>query len=173
MSKIDVRLANEAWEALFRAQMGVARVMRESDIWDGLLENEYNVLHTLSQAPEGMRMIDLKADVLITKAGLSRLIARMEERGLIAREPDPDDGRASRLRLTEAGIEKQRRIGMAHVRQIADELGRRLDADQLVAIRDSCSALVQRMGATGAAGSPVDTPSNPRVKAPKLIDFAS
>lgn len=160
MTRIDVRLANEAWEALFRAQMGVSRAMRDSDIWDDLLENEYNVLQTLSTAPDGMRMIDLKADVLITKAGLSRLIARMEQRGLISRDPDPTDGRATRLRLTEDGLAKQRRIGMAHVRQIADELGRRLDADQLIAIRDSCAALVQSMAAPGAPSRHTGNTSN-------------
>ncbi|MDQ7994034.1 MAG: MarR family transcriptional regulator, partial [Propionicimonas sp.] len=109
----NLRLANQAWEALFRAQMTIARELKASHIWDELLENEYSVLHTLSGAPDGMRMSELTADVLITRAGLSRLIARMEERGLIARDDDPEDGRAYRLRLTEEGAAKQHRIGMA------------------------------------------------------------
>lgn len=158
MTRVDVRLANEAWEALFRAQMAVDRALRESSIWDDLLENEYNVLHTLSRSPEGMRMIDLTADVLITKAGLSRLITRMEERGLIQRSTDPHDGRAQRLQLTADGAAKQRRIGRAHARQIADEIGRRLDSEQLTLIRDSCAVLVQSMTEPPAGEPLADAP---------------
>lgn len=158
MTRVDVRLANEAWEALFRAQMAVDRALRESSIWDDLLENEYNVLHTLSRSPEGMRMIDLTADVLITKAGLSRLITRMEERGLIQRTTDPHDGRAQRLQLTADGAAKQRRIGRAHARQIADEIGRRLDSEQLTLIRDSCAVLVQSMTEPPAGEPLADAP---------------
>jgi len=41
---------------------------------------------------------------------MSGLIADLEERGLIARRPDPDDRRRVRLELTEAGAETTERI---------------------------------------------------------------
>ena len=67
-------------------------------------------------------MIDLSSDVLISQPGLSRLIGRMEERGLVLREDDPDDGRACRIRLTDKGAGLQRRVGAAHARQVAAEM---------------------------------------------------
>lgn len=39
----------------------------------------------------------------ITKSSVTRLVAKLEERGLIARLPDPDDGRSWQVALTPAG----------------------------------------------------------------------
>src|SRR3954447_18181265 len=106
------RIANEAWEALFRAQATIARELIEADVWDGLNPREYGVLYALSTAPEGLRITELLDDVLLTQPGMSRLIARLEDRGLVERLDDPDDGRACRVRLTPAGAHAQRRGGL-------------------------------------------------------------
>jgi DNA-binding MarR family transcriptional regulator len=90
------RIANEAWEALFRAQATVSRELRAADVWDELGPHEYGVLYALSTAPQGLRITDLRGDVLLTQPGLSRLIARLETRGLVERVDDPDDGRRRR-----------------------------------------------------------------------------
>jgi DNA-binding MarR family transcriptional regulator len=37
------------------------------------------------------------------------MVTRLEERGLVRRTPDPDDGRGCRVRLTRAGIALQER----------------------------------------------------------------
>src|SRR6476619_7134849 len=50
---------------------------------------------------------------------LSRLLARLEERGLVAREPHDDDGRRRRVRLTAAGAEAFAILD----RRSADEIG--------------------------------------------------
>lgn len=146
----DVRLSSEAWESLYRAQATVMRALTEGPFRAEALQiNEYGVLYALSTSPDGLRMIDLGRDVLLTQAGMSRLVLRLEGRGLVERTGDPDDGRAYRLRLTSAGLEVQRRVGSAHARQIAAVMGRALDHDQLVALRDLCRELV----AGGPAGS--------------------
>lgn len=47
----------------------------------------------------------------IRPSSVSALVAKLEERGLIARQPDPDDGRVMQITLTAAGqalIEKRR-----------------------------------------------------------------
>src|SRR3954453_3461139 len=93
------RIANEAWEALFRAQATIARELVAGDVWDGLAPREYGVLYALSGAPDGVRISELQEDVLLTQPGMSRLIARLETRGLVERADDPDDGRACRVRL--------------------------------------------------------------------------
>ncbi|HWM17483.1 MAG TPA: MarR family transcriptional regulator [Microbacterium sp.] len=130
------RLANEAWEAYFRAQAAVARELADADIWDGLLTREYAVLHALSGAPDGMRMTDLRADALLTQPGMSRLIARLESRGLVERRDDSEDARASRIRLTSHGTETQRRVGAAVARRIANAMTRALDATDLRTLRE-------------------------------------
>jgi DNA-binding MarR family transcriptional regulator len=135
------KLANDTWEALFRAQATIAREFAARDVWGGLMENEYGVLYALATAPSGLRMSELGGDVLLSQAGLSRLVARLEARGLVQRRTDPEDGRASVLRLSAAGIRQQRRVGAAHGRHVAERLTTRLDEAQLVALRDLCREL--------------------------------
>ena len=93
------RLANVAWETMFRAQATLAREFEREGEWGELLPSEYGVLYALSRAPEGLRIIDLCDDALLTQAGVSRLVSRLELRGLVERSGDPQDGRASRIRL--------------------------------------------------------------------------
>lgn len=50
--------------------------------------------------------------------GMTRLVADLESRGLVARSPDPDDGRAHRVRLTPEGsdaVAEARRVRAAGV----------------------------------------------------------
>ena len=61
----------------------------------------------ISRAPRGsMRVGDLARVLRVTVGGTSKLVDRIVRAGLIAREPDPDDGRASRVVLTAAGKRK-------------------------------------------------------------------
>ena len=103
------RIANEAWEALFRAQATIARELTAADVWGELSPREYGVLYALSNAPDGLRITELRDDVLLTQPGISRLIARLEAAGLVERVDDPDDGRACRIRLTDGRRERPAR----------------------------------------------------------------
>jgi DNA-binding MarR family transcriptional regulator len=135
------RIANEAWEALFRAQATVSRELGAADLWDELSPHEYGVLYALSAAPQGLRITDLGSDVLLTQPGISRLIARLETRGLVERVDDPDDGRACRIRLSDAGVRAQRHVGLRHGRHVAQTMTHGLSHEQLLHLRDLCRAL--------------------------------
>ena len=54
----------------------------------------------------------------------------------------PDDARACRIRLTDAGAALQRRVGLAHARQVAKAMTRSLDRDELLVLRDLCRRLL-------------------------------
>jgi DNA-binding MarR family transcriptional regulator len=135
------RIANEAWEALFRAQATIAQEFTAADVWDELSPREYGVLYALSSAPEGLRITELRSDVLLTQPGISRLITRLEAAGLVERLDDPDDGRACRIRLTDAGAQAQREVGRRHGRHVAQAMRRSLSDEQLLRLRDLCRAL--------------------------------
>jgi DNA-binding MarR family transcriptional regulator len=132
------RIANEAWEALFRAQATIARELAAGDVWGELSPREYGVLYALSNAPNGLRITELGNDVLLTQPGMSRLIARLETGGLVERVDDPEDGRACRIRLTEAGARAQRQVGARHARHVARTMTRTLTTEQLLQLRDLC-----------------------------------
>jgi DNA-binding MarR family transcriptional regulator len=137
----STKLANEAWEALFRAQSTIVQELSSRDAWEDLVPREYGVLYALSSAPEGLRITELGADVLLTQPGMSRLVARLETRGLVQRVADPEDARAFRIRLTAAGVATQRRIGRAHARHVAEAMTRNLDRDELEQLLDLCTRL--------------------------------
>jgi DNA-binding MarR family transcriptional regulator len=67
----------------------------------------FEPLHVISrEVARSMRVGDLARSLRITVGGTSKLVDRMDEAGLIAREPDPADRRASRVALTTAGKRK-------------------------------------------------------------------
>jgi DNA-binding MarR family transcriptional regulator len=72
----------------------------------------------------GLRIGDLARALRVTVGGTSKLADRIERAGLIRREPDPDDRRASRIVLTPSG----RRALAAAVTTYETELAGALDA---------------------------------------------
>jgi DNA-binding MarR family transcriptional regulator len=50
-----------------------------------------------------VRMSDLAGLLSLDPSTVSRMVRVLEELGLVARKPDPDDGRATLLDLTESG----------------------------------------------------------------------
>jgi DNA-binding MarR family transcriptional regulator len=50
-----------------------------------------------------LRVTDLSAAERITQPGMTGLLARLEAAGLVVRRPDPTDGRATLVSVTEAG----------------------------------------------------------------------
>lgn len=124
-----VRLAAETWESLFRAQVAVMRRLQSGPAFKALAVNEYDVLFTLSRCPSGwLRLNELNDNVLLSQSSLSRLVERLEKRGLVARMPAPDDGRGILVKLTDEGAELQKQIGREHVRDIAELISPALTA---------------------------------------------
>ncbi|MGB7449139.1 MAG: MarR family winged helix-turn-helix transcriptional regulator [Ornithinimicrobium sp.] len=142
------RLANESWEALFRAQATLSREFESSNDWGDLLPGEYGVLYALASAgPAGLRITDLMNDALLTQPGLSRLVARLETRGLVTRRNDPADARAARIVLTAVGHETQRQAGRRHARHVGVAMTRALDAEEMETLRQLSTKLVEAAGA--------------------------
>jgi DNA-binding MarR family transcriptional regulator len=70
----------------------------------GLSVSEFDALFYLRlHAAEDPRIGDLQVAVDLSQPALSRLVARLEQRGLLSREPIPEDARATTLRLTDSG----------------------------------------------------------------------
>lgn len=137
------RAAAEAWEALFRASSTVVQELSAGDAWGELTNAEYGVLYALTKDPQGVRITDLGQDVLLTQTGLTRLAARLVKKKLVERIPDPDDGRATRLVLTEDGRSAQRSIAIVHTREIAATMTENLSVDELLQLRELCAKLIQ------------------------------
>jgi DNA-binding MarR family transcriptional regulator len=130
------RAAAEAWESLFRAQVALMRRFDADDIWGDLSMREYDVLFTLSRCDgAALRMVELNEHILLSQPSLSRMVDRLVERGLVAREPAVGDRRGVLVRLTAAGVGAQRQIGRLHTATIARYVGGALDAQELATLQ--------------------------------------
>jgi DNA-binding MarR family transcriptional regulator len=145
------RLANDAWEALLSAHARLMKQFAAEEIWQDLSMREYDVLYTLSKCREPVRMGELHRHVLLSQPALSRMVDRLVERGLIARRPDPADGRGVRLSLTDAGRDTQQQIGRRHARSVARALAAELSPDELRHLAAICWKLAGRPATTRAS----------------------
>ena len=71
----------------------------------------YDALYELYLAPERrLRMSELARSALLSRSGLTRLVDRLEQEGVIERKKCPSDGRAQHAQLTGKGVAVLRRI---------------------------------------------------------------
>ena len=105
-----------AWRGLIRLRESAMREIDRRLQKDGDLSlADYGVLITLVTAPRlRLRMSDLGTRRMLTPSGITRVVTRLEERGLLRREPDPEDGRAALAALTRPGLEALRRAQVVH-----------------------------------------------------------
>ena len=84
------------------ALMGIGRLMRQRGQGETLDTGSFWLLKTLATSG-ALRVTDLAACTNLDSSTVSRHVAQLHGAGLIEREPDPVDGRAQRVKLSEAG----------------------------------------------------------------------
>ncbi len=122
-----------AWRGLIRMRETVMREIDQRLAAAGEISlDDYGVLITLVGQPERrLRMSALAERRLLTASGITRAVMRLEKRGLVRRDEDPADRRASFAVLTESGLAALRsaqRVHHATVRELY--LGQLSDREQ-------------------------------------------
>jgi len=94
-------------------ELRLERVYREH----GLEPGWHDVLATLRRngPPYRLRPTDFSGQLMITSSGTTKRLDRLEQAGLIARAPDPDDRRGTLISLTPAGHELIDAVTEAHL----------------------------------------------------------
>jgi DNA-binding MarR family transcriptional regulator len=102
-----------AWRLYFESALALI------DVLDSALERDagiplrlYDVLIHLEDFPEGLRMNDLAQRILYSKSGLTRVVDRLEDAGLVRRVRPESDRRSIFVVLTDDGramIDRARR----------------------------------------------------------------
>jgi DNA-binding MarR family transcriptional regulator len=92
---------------------------------------EFEFLLRLSRLP-GPRVhaSEVAARMGYSSAGTTKLVARLEDKGLIHREPDPEDGRAFHVVMTKAGKKALRDGLKAHIPRLDAKVLQRLTPAQ-------------------------------------------
>jgi DNA-binding MarR family transcriptional regulator len=118
---------------------------------DGLMHFEYYVLAMLSEAPDGtLQMRELAARTNATPPRLSHVVRRLQERGLVARTPCPQDRRATNATLTEAGWATVRAAAPGHAATVRQHVIDALSPEQVHQLKDIAAAILTRLDPDGS-----------------------
>jgi DNA-binding MarR family transcriptional regulator len=109
----------------------------------GMTHASYVVLAMLSEAPDrSLRMSELAARANASPSRLSHSVARLEDRGWVRRERDPDDGRGTVATLTDAGWKVLAGTAPGHVAAVREHLFDRLTPEQVKSFGEICDAVL-------------------------------
>lgn len=129
----------ELADRLRNAILFTARWLRSTSAAEGLSPAQSSVLATLvRRGPTRPR--DLAGAEALNPTMLSRVAGHLEQAGLIARDQDPDDGRACFLRPTEEGAALVARLRARRSELIGERLAA-LTPDQVAALTAALPAL--------------------------------
>ena len=119
---------------------GPAGILRDND----LSPNQYNILRILRGAPEGLLCGEISARMISRDPDITRLLDRLEERGLIGRCRDNPDRRRVHVRIQDKGLALLARLDGPvcdlHRRQLG-HLGRK-KLRQLAELLLACSSRI-------------------------------
>src|SRR5918994_766852 len=116
----------------------------------GMTHFEYLVLAMLSEAPDRtLRMTALAQRTNATLPRLSHVVRRLEDRELVERLPCPEDGRATNVRLAEAGWDAVVAAAPGHVDTVRRHVLDPLSRAQLDQLREIGDALLTRLDPDG------------------------
>ena len=102
----------------------------------GMNLRSYDVLVNLEEAEHPVRMNELASRILASKSGLTRVIDRMEDAGLVERQVPPDDRRSIVVVMTPRGDEALQAARRVHRRGIYEHFAQHLDERDFEALRD-------------------------------------
>ena len=99
----------------------------------GLQLSQFSVLNHFVRLGGARSPVELARAFQVTKGTMTNTLQKLEAAGLVAVAPDPRDGRAKRVTITEEG-RAMREAAIEALRPEVDVLARRLDLAALAAI---------------------------------------
>ncbi|MCC9740385.1 MarR family winged helix-turn-helix transcriptional regulator [Streptomyces sp. MNU89] len=148
----------EAWLALAGLMLKLpgaldAQLLRDSD----LTLFDYLVLSSLSMTPgRTMRLSDLAHHTSSSLSRLSNVVKRLERRGLLRREPDPDNSRYTVAVLTDAGLQRVVEAAPGHVAAVRRYVIDGLTKEQVEVLREVACHVTRQVD-----GEPEKAPETP------------
>lgn len=152
----DPRLA--PWRAFLVAYTQVARRLDEElRAEHGLSLQEYGALVHLVEAPgRRLRMGRLAEALVLSKSGVTRLVDRLVEDGLVARGSCSSDARGAEATLTDAGVDRLRRASPTHLRGISSYFLDAIPAGDVTAVQRAMELVGEHAATAGSSGDLAD-----------------
>lgn len=111
----------------------------------GLSDSEYSVLATVSECDEGYRLVELADRMLWSKSRVGHQLDRMAARGLVRRDPQPENSRAAVITLTEEGWRTLENAAPRHVESVRRHFIDLLTDDQIDALGDATATVIEHL----------------------------
>ena len=134
-----------AWEGLIRTVGDLLKTFdRELEDSEGIPLTWYDVLVHLSESPqESLRHQVLADSLLLSRSGVTRLVDRMAQAGLVCREASPEDRRVSYVVLAPEGRATLDRAGPGHIQSVVEHFARHLKDSETAALRSFFTRLLE------------------------------
>jgi DNA-binding MarR family transcriptional regulator len=117
---------------------------------EGLTHFDYFALAMLSEAPDRkLRTATLASRTSATLPRLSRVLNRLEQQGLVERQPCPEDRRATNVVLTERGWAKVVSAAPGHVDNVRSNVLDALRPEQVSQLSTICGQLLAKLDPEG------------------------
>ena len=137
--------ALKLWVVLTRAYQSIGAMVDEQVSEHGLTTTEFGILEVLLH--KGPLLLgDIQRKILVTSGGITYLVDRLVQKGLVKREECPSDRRARYAVLTPAGDALIRSIFPGHAAMLASAVGGLNADEQVVATR-----LLRKLGLAAAS----------------------
>jgi DNA-binding MarR family transcriptional regulator len=114
----------------FMTEIGIIHqlgsTVMERSLTDGLTLPQFAVLNHLVRLGDQQSPVELARAMQVTKATMSSTLGRLERKGLVSGNPDPNDGRSRRIAITAKGRKMRDRAITAvagHIADIEKEIG--------------------------------------------------
>jgi DNA-binding MarR family transcriptional regulator len=137
------------WQAYLQIHAAVIRLL-ESQLQaeQNLPLLWYDTLECLSRAPhQSLRLQDLAEAINLSQSGLTRLLDRMAEAGLVVRRPCEQDRRGLYAAITPGGLTKLAAAQPVYQRVLDEHFLRYLSCDEVAALHKVFSHIAQMEGA--------------------------
>lgn len=134
---------------------------------------DVRVLEILTKSTDGSaRMGDLAGALAVTRRQMTKRIDRLEERGLVRREPDPRDRRGVAALVTEAGRLMIDQAKITYAQGVARYLLDPLSARQVNTVTENCWRINEALSDSDRQGTPGEPtfPEAPDCSLPGIDD---
>ncbi len=146
--------AHESGLALLRTADLIARSLARTIEPHGITAQQYNVLRILRGAsPEPMATLEIGERMIEQTPGITRLLDRLEAKGLVTRARCASDRRQVHCRITDAGLEL-----LAALDDPVNEIGEAVMRPIGVAGQRQLITLLDKLRNNGALGGAADDP---------------
>ncbi|APG47611.1 MarR family winged helix-turn-helix transcriptional regulator [Phaeobacter porticola] len=140
------------WLKVLKATRAVESEIRESLRQDFTTTlPRFDVMAALNQHRDGLKMSQLSGVLKVSNGNVTGIVERLVDDGHVQREKVPGDRRASRVRLTDEGVEEFARQAAAHEGWI-DQMFDTVPQEQVQTLSDALDKVAKQLESEGRDG---------------------